>query len=253
MTLTTGAGNRQHAQITAYTCRSRPDHLPAGTVTFLLTDIEGSTVKWETDAVGMAAAVRRHYEILDAAIAAHGGIRPIEQGEGDSLVAAFPLASAAIGAALEAQRALSAERWRGPAVAVRMALHTDEAQIRDGRYYTGPSIIRCARLRALAHGGEALVSQSTAALVVGRLPDGASLVARGEYRLKGLRLPEQVFELRHGALPTRPASPSHDLAAPRSWSPTEIAELAALVARHLSDDAGQAGPIRSSMARSVPA
>ncbi|HEY3239254.1 MAG TPA: LuxR C-terminal-related transcriptional regulator [Acidimicrobiia bacterium] len=140
-----------------------PVPLPAGTVTLLLTDIEGSTRSWEAHGQAMAAAVARHYEILDSAIVGHGGVRPIEQGEGDSLVAAFARASDAVAAALEAQRALVEEDWpAGAALAVRMAVHTGEAQLRDERYYTGPSIIRCARLRALAHGGQVLISNTTA-------------------------------------------------------------------------------------------
>jgi class 3 adenylate cyclase len=114
--------------------------LPAGTVTFLLTDIEGSTRSWETHGAEMAEAVARHYEILDAAVARHGGVRPIEQGEGDSLVAAFARASDAAAAALDAQLGLIDEHWpEGTALSVRMALHTGEAQIRDGRHYVGPA------------------------------------------------------------------------------------------------------------------
>jgi class 3 adenylate cyclase len=110
-----------------------PPSLLAGTLTFLLTDIEGSTRRWEAHGPEMTAAVARHYEILDAAITGHGGVRPIEQGEGDSLVAAFAHASDAIRAALDGQRALSDELWPEDAdITVRMALHTGEAQIGTG-------------------------------------------------------------------------------------------------------------------------
>ena len=85
--------------------------LPAGTVTFLLTDIEGSTRLWESDPEAMAQAVAAHYELLSDAVGRHGGVRPIEQGEGDSLVAAFARASDAVAAAFEAQRTLSRQVW----------------------------------------------------------------------------------------------------------------------------------------------
>ena len=112
--------------------------LPVGTVTFLLTDVEGSTTGWETDRGAMAAAIVRHYEILDAAVRARGGVRPVEQGEGDSVVAVFSLASEAVRAAVDIQLALAAEPWPdGAHLAVRMALHTGEAQLRR-RQLHGP-------------------------------------------------------------------------------------------------------------------
>ncbi|HEY4410720.1 MAG TPA: LuxR C-terminal-related transcriptional regulator [Acidimicrobiia bacterium] len=167
-------------------------------MTFLLTDIEGSTIRWEEAGPQMAAAVARHYEILDAAIAAHGGQRPIEQGEGDSLVAAFDRPSAAVAAALDAQRALTEEDWpAGAGLAVRMALHTGEAQLRDDRFYVGPTIIRCARLRALAHGCQVVLSGPTADLLADGLPAGAALLPLGVHRLRDLRQPERVFQLAH--------------------------------------------------------
>jgi predicted ATPase/class 3 adenylate cyclase/DNA-binding CsgD family transcriptional regulator len=177
---------------------------PTGTVTFLLTDIEGSTPLWETAPEEMAAAVSRHYEILDAAVRARSGVRPVEQGEGDSMVAAFARASDAVAAALDAQRALVAEVWPdGAGVSVRMALHTGEARLRDGMYYVGPSIIRCARLRSLAHGGQVLLSTTATDLLVDGLPPDAALLPLGAHRLKGMRQPERVFQLAHPALPAR--------------------------------------------------
>jgi predicted ATPase/class 3 adenylate cyclase/DNA-binding CsgD family transcriptional regulator len=174
---------------------------PTGTVTFVLTDIEGSTPRWETAPEEMAAAVGRHYEILDEAVARRGGVRPIEQGEGDSMVAAFARASDAVAAALAAQRGLAAEAWAdGADISVRMALHTGEARLREGLYYVGPSIIRAARLRSLGHGGQVLLSAATADLLVDGLPAGAALLPLGAHRLKGLRHPERVFQLAHPGL-----------------------------------------------------
>jgi class 3 adenylate cyclase len=148
--------------------------LPSGTVTFLLTDIEGSTLAWERDATATAVAVTRHYEILDQVIAAHRGHRPVEQGEGDSTVSAFPTATDAVAAALAAQRALT-----DVGVSVRMAVHTGEIELRDEGNYFGPTIIRCARLRATVHGGQIVVSDATRSLVHDHLPPGASLLDLG--------------------------------------------------------------------------
>jgi len=106
--------------------------LPIGTVTFLLTDVEDSTRQWEEAPGQMAAAIARHYELLDDAIAAHNGVRPVEQGEGDSVVGAFARPSDAVAAALDAQYRLRTEEWPdGAALAVRMAVHTGEAELRD--------------------------------------------------------------------------------------------------------------------------
>jgi predicted ATPase/class 3 adenylate cyclase/DNA-binding CsgD family transcriptional regulator len=178
--------------------------LPVGTVTFLLTDIEGSTRAFENHGPEMARAVARHYDILDAAVSGHHGVRPVEQGEGDSLVAAFPRASDAVAAALKAQQGLTEEDWpQGAEIRVRMAIHTGEAQLRDERFYIGPTIIRCARLRGLAHGGQVLVSNTTADLLADALPAGAALLPLGHHRLRDLRQPERVFQLAHPGLVVR--------------------------------------------------
>src|SRR5579884_3396001 len=110
-----------------------PDpRLPTGTVTFLLSDIEGSTRLWSEFPDAMPAAVDQVYGILDQAVAAHHGVRPVEQGEGDSVVAAFSRASDALAAALEAQLALCTQRWEeGMELGVRIGLHTADAQLRD--------------------------------------------------------------------------------------------------------------------------
>ena len=172
--------------------------LPLGTVTFLLTDVEGSTLGWQTNGPVMGAAIARHYEILDAAVAAHGGVRPQEQGEGDSVVAAFGRASDALLAAIDAQRALALEPWSGllaGPVRVRMAIHTGEAQMRDEANYVGQAIIRTARLRAIAHGGQVLVSQAARDLAVDQWGGRLELVDLGVHRLKDLARPEHVWQL----------------------------------------------------------
>ncbi len=177
-------------------------HLPAGTVTFMLTDVEGSTRLWESAPEAMSAAVARHYELLDAAIALHGGVRPLEQGEGDSVVAAFARASDAVAAALDVQRAFHSEGWpEGAFLRLRIALHTAEAQLRDEGNYFGRAVNRCARLRAVAHGGQVVLSRTTRDLVLDRFPEHAELTDLGVHRLRDLGRPEQVFGLVHPDLP----------------------------------------------------
>ena len=172
--------------------------LPVGTVTFLLTDVEGSTLAWQANGPAMGAAIARHYEILDAAVAAHGGVRPQEQGEGDSIVAAFGRASDALAAAGDAQRALAAEPWTdtlADPLRVRMAVHTGEAQMRNEANYVGQAIIRTARLRAIAHGGQVLVSQAARDLAVDQRGAELELLDLGTHRLKDLARPEHVWQL----------------------------------------------------------
>lgn len=171
--------------------------LPAGTVTFLLTDVEGSTRLWAERPDDMAAVVPRHYDLLDAEIVRHGGLRPVEQGEGDSVVAVFARATDAVEAAAAAQCRLREEL---PWLSVRMAVHTGAAQLRDEGNYAGPTIIRCARLRACAHGGQVLVSETTAPLVADQLTGGLALLDLGRVRLRDLARAEHVWQLVHPAL-----------------------------------------------------
>ncbi len=176
--------------------------LPAGTVTFLLSDIEGSTRLWERDPEAMGVAIPAHYAVLAEAIGRHGGVRPVEQGEGDSVVAAFSRASDAVAAALDAQRAMAAQAWPdGIELSVRIALHTAEAQLRDEGNYFGAALNRCARLRAIGNGGQTLLTRGVHDLVVDRLPEQAELVDLGTHRLRDLGRPEHVFGLRHPELP----------------------------------------------------
>jgi predicted ATPase/class 3 adenylate cyclase/DNA-binding CsgD family transcriptional regulator/tetratricopeptide (TPR) repeat protein len=172
--------------------------LPTGTVTLLLSDVEGSTRLWEADEEAAAAAIARHYELFDTAIAAHRGVRPVEQGEGDSVVAAFASGSDALAAALDVQCAFATERWPTEQdVRVRIALHTGEVRLRDEGNYYGPAIIRCARLRSIGHGGQTLLSDSIRDLVIDGLADDVSLKNLGPQRLKDLGRPERVWQLCH--------------------------------------------------------
>jgi class 3 adenylate cyclase len=186
-----------------------PDR-PSGTVTFLFTDIAGSTALWERDRVAMRAAVERHLELLDAAIAAHGGVR--FKIVGDAVQAAFPTAPAAVAAALDAQRALTAEPWlkTGP-LRVRMAVHTGEAQPRDGDYLA-PALNRLSRLLNAGHGGQILLTETAHQLSRGALPPQASLKDLGRHRLRGLLEAEAAFQLLHPDLPAEfPALRSLDV------------------------------------------
>ncbi|MGP0077406.1 helix-turn-helix transcriptional regulator [Mycobacterium sp.] len=165
--------------------------LPTGTVTLLLADVEGSTRLWETQAAVMTDAIARFNRAVCDVVAAHDGVRPLEQGEGDSFVAAFARASDAVAAALELQRAPLAP------IRLRIGVHTGEVQLRDEGNYAGPTINRTARLRDLAHGGQSVLSGATEPLVVDRLPAGAWLTDVGTHPLRDLPRPERVVQLCH--------------------------------------------------------
>jgi predicted ATPase/class 3 adenylate cyclase len=173
------------------------DVLPAGTVTFVLSDVESSTRLWEADPDAMGRALARHDAILAQTVREHGGTLLKHKGEGDSAFAVFSRASDAVAAAIAAQRALGVEPWPdGCVIRVRMAVHTGEAELRDGDYY-GPAVNRTARLRGIAHGGQTVISQATADLIRDRVPTGARLVDLGVHRLPDLGGAEVVFGLAH--------------------------------------------------------
>ena len=169
--------------------------LPTGTVTLLLADVEGSTRLWESEPEPMTEAMARLDRVLGETVAGHGGVRPVEQGEGDSFVVSFPRASSAVACALDLQRAPLAP------IRLRIGLHTGEAQLRDEGNYMGPAVNRAARLRDLAHGGQTVMSGATHDLVVDGLPEGAWLADLGRHRLRDLARPEQVVQLCHPDLP----------------------------------------------------
>ncbi len=165
--------------------------LPTGTVTLLLADVEGSTQLWETQPGQMTAAFARLDDARSDLIAAHGGTRPVEQGEGDSFVVAFARASDAVSCALELQRAPLAP------IRLRIGVHTGEVQLRDEGNYIGPTINRTARLRDLGHGGQILLSGTTEALVIDMLPPDAWLTDMGAHELRGVPRPERVVQVCH--------------------------------------------------------
>ena len=165
-------------------------------VTFLLTDIEGSTAAWEADAAAMAVALARHDELVEQVVTSRGGRLIKTRGEGDATFSVFERPSGAASAALELQDAITHEPWelREP-MRIRVALHTGEVELRDGDYF-GRAVNRAARLRSLAEGGQILCSGATAELVIDTLSDDVMLSDLGMRQLKNLARPEHVFELR---------------------------------------------------------
>jgi predicted ATPase/class 3 adenylate cyclase/DNA-binding CsgD family transcriptional regulator len=168
--------------------------LPTGTVTLLLADVENSTGLWETQPEQMTAAFARLDRELSDLIVAHGGVRPVEQGEGDSFVVAFARATDAVACALGLQRAALAP------ISLRIGVHTGEVQLRDEGNYIGAAINRTARLRDLAHGGQTVLSGVTEGLVEDSLPTDAWLTDLGTYELRGVARPEHVVQLCHSDL-----------------------------------------------------
>jgi predicted ATPase/class 3 adenylate cyclase len=177
--------------------------LPGGTVTFLLTDIQGSTRLWESVPDAMAAALEQHNRLLTVVIEGHDGAVVTSRGEGDSFFAVFPGAAEALSAAAACQDRLSSEPWpEGCAVKVRMALHTGEADLRDGEYHGHMAINRCARLRAAAHGGQVLVTQATYELGASYLAGSLGFMDLGEHRLRDLAAPVHIYQLTGPGLAT---------------------------------------------------
>jgi predicted ATPase/class 3 adenylate cyclase len=170
--------------------------LPTGTVTFLFTDIEGSTRLWQQHPQAMSAAHARHDQILRGAIESNHG--HVFQVVGDSFSAAFNTAPEAVQAVLAAQRALSAEKWGEAAIRVRMGLHTGAAELDESatRYHEGYATIASAqRVMSAAHGGQILLSQATRDLLQDSLPPGVGLRDLGEQRLKDLRSPLHLYQI----------------------------------------------------------
>ena len=168
--------------------------LPQGTVTFLFTDLEGSTRRWEAHPQEMKDALARHNAIVRGAVESHGGV--VFSTMGDGLAAVFASARDAVRAVLAAQQGLAAEEWgevTGP-LAARMGLLTDEGVL-GGEHYLNQPLNRCARLMAAGHGGQALVSGATELLVREDLPPGCALVDLGEHRLRDLARPVRIFQL----------------------------------------------------------
>ncbi len=179
-----------------------PQDLPTGLVTFLFSDIEGSTWLWEQHGQKMREALARHDEILRLAVHEHSG--HIVKTTGDGVHAVFIDALYGLSAAVAAQRELQGEAWltiEPDAIRVRIGIHSGTAELRDGDYY-GSTLNIAARLMSAGHGGQILVSEATGAIASPELPDGFSLRDLGRYQLNGIREPQRVLQLNASDLPS---------------------------------------------------
>ena len=177
---------RQHPDVGWAGSPRRPDtaDLPSGTVTFLFTEVEGSTRLWDESPDVMSHAMARHDELLRDAVESHDGF--IVKNGGDGFHAVFATAHDAVTAALAAQRALLADDWNiAETVRVRMGIHTGEAEVHDGDYSVG-AVNRAERLMSVAHGGQILVSTTTEELLQDALPEKYGFIDLGEHRLRDL-------------------------------------------------------------------
>jgi predicted ATPase/class 3 adenylate cyclase len=213
--MTGPSSSRAARSTTRSAVETKMAELPTGTVTFLFTDLEGSTRLWEQHPDAMRDALTRHDEILRAEIEQQGGVIFSEMGDG--MAAAFPSAPCALHACLDAQLRLSTEAWPEAApLKARMGLHAGDGQLRaDGQYVNAP-LNRCARLMAVAYGGQVVLSDAVEALAREALPPGTTLVDLGSHRLRDLANPMRVFQLAHPDL-------QHDFPRLRSLSqPTNL-------------------------------
>jgi predicted ATPase/class 3 adenylate cyclase len=163
------------------------------TLTFLFTDIEGSTPLWDMRPDAMRAATERHNALLREAISARGGnaFRVV----GDAFCVAFPDAGSALLAAIEAQRALRAQAWGDAPIHVRMGLHSGAVEAAGDEIFRGPSLARAARVMSAAHGDQVLATAATVALLEGALPAGAELRDMGDHTLRGFARPERLYQV----------------------------------------------------------
>jgi predicted ATPase/class 3 adenylate cyclase len=187
---------------------------PTGTVTFLFTDIEGSTKFAQAHPEEMPAVLERHHAIMDQAISKNNG--NVFQIIGDAFCAAFHTADDALNAALEAQRSLQAESWTPEPVKVRMGLHTGFAEKYEGGYRGYITMARVQRVMSCGHGGQILLSHEITEQIRERLPQGAVVRDLGRHQLKGLNQPEHLFQLvtddlraNFPPLKSKPVAPSH--------------------------------------------
>ncbi|HLZ32106.1 MAG TPA: SIR2 family protein [Chloroflexota bacterium] len=175
--------------------------LPTGTVTFLFTDVEGSTRLWEQFPEQMRQALVRHDALIEQCVGRHSGVLVRPRGEGDSRFAVFRRTVDAAAAAAAIQSALYREPWPADAaLRVRIAVHTGEADLRDGDYY-GSTVNRCARLRNIGRGGQTLLTEAAYNLAWEGLPSGANLRELGEFQLSDIARSERVFQLEVRGIP----------------------------------------------------
>jgi predicted ATPase/class 3 adenylate cyclase len=175
--------------------------LPEGVVTFVFTDVEGSTRLWEDAPDSMMQALDQHDEVIESVIAEHNGISVKPRGEGDSRFLVFGTAADALAAIAEVQVRLAATDWVTPRpIRVRASIHTGTAGVQLGDYY-GSAVNRAARLRGIAHGGQTVMSRSAWELVQDQVPDGVTIRDMGEHGLKDLTRPEHVYQINVDGMP----------------------------------------------------
>ena len=176
--------------------------LPTGTITFLFTDIQGSTPLWEQHPQEMAEALQIHNAALRQAIETNGGV--VFKTVGDAFQSAFSITHQALKAAIEGQRLLQSAPWNKlGSLRVRMGLHTGEAVLdpNGDEYAVSHTKNRIGRIHSAAHGGQILLSQETADLITRQLPEGVSLKDLGEHYLKGMQWPEHLYQVGAPGLP----------------------------------------------------
>jgi class 3 adenylate cyclase len=175
--------------------------LPEGVVTFVFTDIEGSTRLWDDAPDTMLEALQQHDDAIDEVVMDHNGVPVKPRGEGDSRFIVFADASDAVAAVSDIQAQLSAIEWVTPRqIRVRASVHTGAADLQLGDYY-GSAVNRAARLRGIAHGGQTVISGTTWELVQDDLPAGVTATDMGDHALKDLTRPEHVYQLNPPGLP----------------------------------------------------
>jgi class 3 adenylate cyclase len=209
--------------------------LPSGTVTFVFSDIEGSTALLKQLGERYDGVLSDHRRLMRKCFTERGGVEIDTQG--DAFFFAFPRARDAVEAAVEAQRAHAAHEWpEGRAVHVRMGLHTGEPAV-GSEGYLGLDVVRAARLCTAGKGGHVLLSETTRALVGASLPEGVSIFPLGERRLKDIDEPERVFELEiEGAnlpLPADQQAEEHVPAAPSPPPPPPAEDFGARLAERI--------------------
>jgi class 3 adenylate cyclase len=195
--------------------------LPSGTVTFVFTDIEGSTALLKRLGEKYADLIGEHRRLVRETFGGHDGVEIDMQG--DSFFFAFARARDAVTAAVDAQRAHAEHEWPGgETVRIRMGLHTGEPAV-GAEGYLGIDVIRAARLASTGRGGSVLLSETTRALLGSSLPDGVSVHALGERRLKDIDEPERIYELEIDGVeqPEPPDAPESSVA-PAEKSPLDV-------------------------------
>jgi predicted ATPase/DNA-binding SARP family transcriptional activator len=186
---------QQDPGLAAAPSRPTTPTLPSGTVTFLLTDVEGSTRRWDRNPGAMRLAMEAHDAVMGRLVGAHGGMQVESGREGDSILATFTRASEAVACGVAMQREFAAQAWpQGADVHIRVAINSGEAELRSGHYY-GPAVYRCARLLATGHGDQVLLTQATRDLAIDALPEGVALRDLGSHWLRNLDRPEVVFQV----------------------------------------------------------